>query len=344
METDGWQGLIEAQPTTEDGVPPTVKMRSGTRIHQLGEPLHQLGYGLINQGDIDRQSIAGAIGTGTHGTGPNLGNFSTSVVGATVVLADGSVVNCSAEVESDLFEIARHSLGAVGLVTEVELKVRERYRLEERQWIASPDEVFSDIDGLIAATRHFEFFWVPNRDLCACKSLDELTETPSGQAEPGEVTQVAKQVRRGWSHQIISSIREDLHTEIEYSIPAEDGPACFAEVREMIIANFPELQWPLEYRTVAADELMISAARGRPTVTISAHQDIALDDRPLFTACEEIFRSYDGRPHWGKVHYQTGDELAAIHSEYRRWWEIRDRYDPDELFVTPDLAALRPGV
>lgn len=345
VETDGWHGVVDAQPGYDDGSSPTVTVRSGTKIHQLGEPLHHLGYGLINQGDIDRQSIAGAIGTGTHGTGPTLGNFSTSVVGVTVVLADGSVVACSAEVEPDLFDIARHSLGAVGLVTEVELKVRERYRLEERQWIAPPDEVFADIDGFVAATRHFEFFWVPDRDLCACKSLDELPDSgpPGDESTIAEVTQVEKRVRHGWSHQIISSIRDDLHTEIEYSIPAEDGPACFAELRDMIASDFPELQWPLEYRTVAADDLMISAARGRPTVTISAHQDISLDDKPLFTACEEIFRSYDGRPHWGKVHYQTGDELAALHTEYRRWWELRDRYDPEQLFVTPDLAALRPG-
>ncbi len=348
VETDRWQGIVDARPAGPDGTSPTAKIRSGTKIHQLGEPLHHLGYGLINQGDIDRQSIAGAIGTGTHGTGPHLSNLSTSVTGVTVVLADGSIVRCSADTEPDLFDIARHSLGAVGLITEVDLQVRDRYRLEERQWIAPPDEVFSDIDRLIGATRHFEFFWVPDRDLCACKSLDELDaeQQPDGalSAEIAEVTQVAKRVRHGWSHQIISSIRDDLHTEIEYSIPAEAGPACFAEVRDMIARDFPDLLWPLEYRTVAADDLMISAARGRPTVTISAHQDISLDDRPLFTACEEIFRAYDGRPHWGKVHYQTGDELAALHDGYRRWWEIRDRFDPDQLFVTPDLAALRPGL
>ncbi|MEM9656226.1 MAG: D-arabinono-1,4-lactone oxidase [Actinomycetota bacterium] len=351
VETDGWQGVLDHRPAGPDGASPTVTVRSGTRIHQLGEPLHHLGYGLINQGDIDRQSIAGAIGTGTHGTGPGLGNFSTSVVGLTVVLSDGSVVTCSAQEEQELFNVARHSLGAVGLITEVQLAVRDRYRLEERQWIAPPDDVFPDIDRLIAETRHFEFFWVPNRDLCACKSLDELTGEDGAEAvaasfgpgEIAEVVEVAKRVRRGWSHQIISSIRGDRHTEIEYSIPAEAGPACFLELREMIGSRFPDLMWPLEYRTVAADDLMISAARGRPTVTISAHQDISLDDRPLFTACEEIFRSYDGRPHWGKVHYRTGDELAALHDRYREWWDLRDRYDPEGLFVTEDLAALRPG-
>jgi FAD/FMN-containing dehydrogenase len=114
------------------------------------------------------------------------------------------------------------------------------------------------------------------------------------------------------------------------------------ELREMIQRRFPDLSWPLEYRTLAADDLMISAATGRPTVTISAHQDVTLDDRPLFEACEEVFRSYDGRPHWGKVHYQSGAELAELYPLYQAWWEQRDRYDPEGLFLTKDLERLRP--
>jgi FAD/FMN-containing dehydrogenase len=153
---------------------------------------------------------------------------------------------------------------------------------------------------------------------------------------------VAKRERRGWSHQIISSIRDDLHTEMEYAVPAERGPACFAEVRELIGRDFPDLRWPVEYRTLAADDQLISVARDRPTVTISVHQDISLDDRPLFEACEAVFLAHGGRPHWGKVHYRSGTELADLHPGYRRWWDLRDHWDPTERFVTEDLAALRP--
>ncbi|MGI9597459.1 MAG: D-arabinono-1,4-lactone oxidase [Acidimicrobiales bacterium] len=363
VETDGWQGIVEPGPEhPAEGRPevdgsPLVTVRSGTRIFQLGEPLYQLGLGLINQGDIDKQSIAGAISTGTHGTGPTLANFSNAVAGVRLVLAGGDVISCSADHEPDLFAVARHSLGAVGLVTEVELRVRPRYRLHERQWVATIDDVMPRVSDLIEATRHFEFFWVPDRDLFACKSLTELPELPgqgsgvdrsvdrdaagSGPSSP-EAEVISKRERIGWSHRIISSIRDDKHTEMEYAVPAESGPACFAELREMIHTRFPDLTWPLEYRTVAADDLMISAASARPTVTISAHQDISLDDRPLFTACEEIFRRYDGRPHWGKVHYQTGEELAELYPSYRSWWELRDRFDPDGRFVTTDLARLRP--
>ncbi len=353
IETDGWQGLADdgvsdldaTDGVSEDADGPRVRIRSGSRIYQLGEPLHRRGLALINQGDIDRQSIAGATATGTHGTGPTLANLSNSVRGVRLVMADGAIVDCGHDEEPELFEVARHSLGAVGLVTEVTLRVRERYRLHERQWFAPPENVFDRLDELIGATRHFEFFWVPERDLCACKSLTELPSTGDENAVDGDIGEpedIAKRERVGWSHQIISSTRDDKHTEMEYSVPAEVGPACFGEVRELINKRFPDLAWPLEYRTLAADDLMISAAGGRPTVTISVHQDIALDDRPLFEACEQVFRSYGGRPHWGKVHYQTGDELAELYPAYRDWWEIRDRFDPDGVFVTKDLARLRP--
>jgi len=264
-----------------------------------------------------------------------LQNLSNSVVAARLVLASGDLVDCSPENEPELFELARHSLGAVGLISELTMSLRPAYRLHETVWKEDPADVFGRIDSLIAATRHFEFFWVPQGDFCACKSLAETQSDPDDMAD-------VKHQRIGWSHNIISTLREDLHTEMEYSVPAEAGPACFNEVREMILRDFPDLQWPLEYRTVAADDLWISAAGGRETVTISAHQDVALDDRPLFEACEAIFRSYNGRPHWGKQHYQTAAELSALYPRYQDWWQARDSYDPNGTFVTEYLASLRP--
>lgn len=327
---DGWHGIESVDPENQ-----TATIRSGSRIYQLGPLLHEHGLALRNQGDIDRQSIAGATSTGTHGTGPSLQNLSSSVLGARVILASGETVDCSATTSPELFELARHSLGGVGLLSTLTVQLRKAYRLHETLWKEDPGSVFARIDELVASTRHFEFFWMPQTDACACKSLAETD------AAVDDMTDVKLQ-RVGWSHDIISSTRNDLHTEMEYSVPAEVGPACFDEVRQMILSDFPDLQWPLEYRTVASDELWISAASGRPTVTISAHQDISLDDRPLFEACEAIFRRYNGRPHWGKQHYQTADELAALYPRYRDWWAARDRYDPDGVFVSDYLASLRP--
>jgi len=332
VQLDEWRGLVDVDTNAS---PPSARVRSGSRIFELGEPLFEHGVALRNQGDIDRQSVAGATSTGTHGTGPTLQNLSSSVLGARVVLASGDIAAVTATTSPELFELVRHSLGAVGLVTELTMAVRPAYRLHEILWKEDPASVFASIDERIDATRHFEFFWMPQNDVCACKSLAET------QADVDDLPETKLQ-RIGWSHNIISSQRDDLHTEMEYSVPAEQGPDCFNEVREMILRYFPDLQWPLEYRTVAADDLWISAATGRETVTISAHQDISLDDRPLFEACEAIFRRYQGRPHWGKVHYLDGNELAELYPRYRQWWEVRDAHDPDGIFVTDYLRSLRP--
>lgn len=327
---DDWTGVIDVDTDAM-----TATLRSGSRIFELGEPLHAAGVALRNQGDIDRQSIAGATSTGTHGTGPTLQNLSSSVVGARLVTAGGEVVACSAGENAELFQVARHSLGAAGLIVDLTVAVRPAYRLHETLWKEDPASVFGRIDELTAATRHFEFFWMPQLDVCACKSLAETDASVDPMPD-------VKLQRIGWSHDIISSTRNDLHTEMEYSVPAEAGPECFDEVRTMILRDFPDLTWPLEYRTLAADDLWISTASGRETVTISAHQDVSLDDRPLFEACEAIFRRYDGRPHWGKVHYRTAAELADLYPRYRDWWAVRDRWDPDGIFVSDYLATLRP--
>lgn len=332
VTTDAWQGLISVDLDARQAT-----FRSGTRIHQAGPWLFPHGLALANQGDIDQQSLAGAVATGTHGTGPDLGNLSSSVAAIRLVLASGEAVTTSPIVEPELFEVARLSLGGAGLVTELTFGLRDTYRLHERLWSEHPDDVLARIDDLVGASRHFEFFWLPGRDRCAVKTL---TETKEATLDPRADR---RRERIGWSHEIISSVRDEKHTEMEYAVPAENGPACFVELRQLILTEFPDLAWPLEYRTVASDDLWISPATQRPTVTISAHQDIALDDRPLFDACEDIFRRHQGRPHWGKVHSLAGHDLNELYPRYRDWWNVRNRVDHDGRFLTPELAALQPA-
>ena len=268
VTTDGWQGVVSTDPAARSAV-----LRSGTRLFQLGEPLLDAGLALRNQGDIDTQAIAGAIATGTHGTGPTLQNLSASVEAVRLVLASGEIATCSALDEPELFEIARHSLGGVGLVSEVQLGVRDAYRLHERQWRIPGEEVLDQFDELIAATRHFEFFWYPQGDWCGAKALAEtdahVDPMPNNKWEYVD-----------WSWKVLRSVRDERHTEMEYGVPAERGPACFAEIRELVLSRFPDV-WPVEYRTLGQDDLWISVASGRPTVTISVHQDISLDDQEL---------------------------------------------------------------
>jgi FAD/FMN-containing dehydrogenase len=310
-----------------------VTVRGGTRISALGPPLRELGLALCNQGDIDRQAIAGAVATGTHGTGPTLPNLSASVVGARIVLANGDVVDTRADLEPDLFKACQVSLGALGVMSEITLAVREPYRLEEQMWLDDLDEVLGRIDELTQATRHFEFFWQPGGTRIACKSLAETTAPV--------VTPLGKEgTRLSWSYEVLANERDDRHSEMEYSIPAESGPECMAAIRDLIAHDFPDLSWPVEYRTLASDDVWLSTAKGRETVTISIHQGIDVEDEPLFRACEKVFLSYAGRPHWGKVHYLGGESLRTAHEDWDEWWRVRDSVDPEGRFLNPYLAEL----
>jgi FAD/FMN-containing dehydrogenase len=312
-----------------------ARVWAGTRIYALGRPLHDLGLALANQGDIDRQAIAGATATGTHGTGRTLRNLSAAVAGARIVLASGDIVECNADHERELFEVARLNLGAVGVVTQLVLQLRDAYVLSERSWRESFEHIVPRIDALAGATRHFEFFWYPESDLAHAKAIAETAAAPVYPLAPeGE--------RQAWSYEVLPNDRPHLHTEMEYSVPAARGPACLAEIRALIRRDFPTMRWPVEYRTLAADDVWLSTAYARDTVTISVHQGIDEDDAPYFRACEAIFRAYEGRPHWGKVSYLDGADFARLYPRWHDWWRVRDAYDPTGVFLNGHLRALRP--
>jgi FAD/FMN-containing dehydrogenase len=330
VDASGLAGVIEI-----DAAARRAWVWAGTPIHTLGRPLHDAGLALRNQGDIDRQAIAGAVATGTHGSGRLLQNLSAAVTGARLVLASGEIADCAANENSDLWQVARLNLGAVGIVTRLELQLREAYKLAERGWSEAYEALQPKFDELINATRHFEFFWYPHNDTAIAKAIEETDAEPIYPlAEEG--------ARCAWNYEVLPNHRPHRHTEMEYSVPAESGPACLAAIRDLIRSDFPELQWPVEYRTVAADDVWLSMAYERPTVTVSVHQDINEDDEPYFRACEAIFLSFDGRPHWGKVNYLDGAQLAACHPRWHDWWAVRDQVDPDQLFLNDYLRAIRP--
>ncbi len=326
----GLSGVIE----TDVGLGRAV-VWAGSRIYSLGNALNQRGLAFANQGDIDQQAIVGATATGTHGTGVTLRNFSAQVLGLRLVLASGDVVDASAEENAELWQAARLHLGAFGIVTRLTLAVRSRYRLREQSWDSTLDEVLADCDKLVPDNRHFEFFWYPQDDRAVVKIINETEDE-------AEYPLAAEGSRCAWSHEVLPNHRPVAHTEMEYSVPAERGIACMREIRDLLRNRFPDVAWPVEYRTLAADDVWLSTAYERDTVTISVHLGMDEDDEPYFRACEEIFLAHDGRPHWGKVHYLDGGTLARIHPRWAEWWRVRDAWDPKDTFLNAYLTSLRP--
>ena len=318
---------------SSDGDALEAMVWAGTKIRALGEPLLALGMALENQGDVDVQSVGGALGTGTHGTGRTLRNLSSQAVALRLVTADGELVECSAERDPDLFRAARVSLGLLGVTSAVRLRLLPAYRLHERICSADTETCLAELVDRIAENRHFEFFWFPGPDRVEMKTLNPTEAAPNELPDvPGE--------RIGWSCHIISSVRELKFHEMEYSVPAEAGPDCFREVRARIREKHPEVVWPVEFRTLASDDADLSPAEGRETVTISVHQDGRLPFRDFFADVEPIFRSHRGRPHWGKIHTCSAEQLRALYPRWDAFGAVRRGMDPEGRFLNDHLRGL----
>lgn len=330
VDASGLAGIINIDTTAK-----TAWVYAGSRIYSLGRPLQDAGLALANQGDIDRQAIAGACATGTHGTGKHLKNLSAAVIGARIALASGELVDCNAQEHPDLYQAARLSLGSLGIVTRLQLQLRDAYKLRESGFETDYTSLVARVPELIEENDRFEFFWYPRTDQATAKVINETLENP--------VYPLAVEGRRqAWNYEVLPNHRPHFHTEMEYSVPAEQGLACLDEIRHLLHNTFTDVSWPVEYRTVAPDDVWLSMAYERPTVTISVHQDVAVDETAYYDACERIFRRYDGRPHWGKVNYLSGETLASIHPRWQDWWAARNAADPEGTFLNDYMQTLAP--
>jgi FAD/FMN-containing dehydrogenase len=305
-----------------------VEIGAGARIADIGAELQAAGLALANQGDVDVQRIAGAISTGTHGTGRKLGSISTMVAGLKLVTAGGEVVEVSG---SDL-KAAALSLGTLGVIVSVTLNLLPAYRLRERVWREPIERALERLPELAAENRHFEFFWLPETDEADCKALHPSLDETITTVEPGE--------RIDWSWRIFPSERTRKFIESEWSVPAERGPECFLAIRELMRTRHVEVKWPVEYRTVMGDDLPLSPAFGRDTVAISIHQGAGKPWEDFFRDAQEIFRGFNGRPHWGKWHSLKAKDFAALYPQWDRFVATRRRFDPVGRFLTPYLRCI----
>jgi FAD/FMN-containing dehydrogenase len=264
-----------------------------------------------------------------------LQNLSASIESMTLVDGSGQRRLCSKATLGDDFDALKVGLGAFGVVTEIEMNLRPAFKLREQSDSLSGTEVLSNLEALGASGERFEFFWQPRQDAALIKTLTETLEAPDYPVgSEGE--------RCGWNFEVLPNHRPHLHTEMEYSVAAEDGPKCFAEIRDLLLHRFTEVQWPVEYRTLAKDDSWLSNAFGRETVTISVHEDVRNDERAYYQACETIFLKYQGRPHWGKVHYAQGADFLQNYPRWLDWWRVRDDFDPAGRFLNDFLASIRP--
>ena len=331
---DAFSGLVGVEGPDGDGGTRVV-LGAGTPIHALGPLLAAEGLALENQGDIDRQTLAGAVATGTHGTGLGLGSLSAAVTAVDLVDGRGAMRRIDG---GDALAAARVSLGLLGVTTALGLRAVPLYGLHERNEVEGVEETLAVLHARLEDHRHHEFWWIPRTDACIAKTLD-LIEVPAA-PRLEEIPFGAAGERWGAAWQVFPSAREQRFEELEYAVPVEQGPACFRALRAAVLERFPKLPWPVEYRVVAGDDGWLSPTAGRTVAAISVHQDARRDPEPLFACAESVLRAFGGRPHWGKRHGLGAGELAELYPRLGDFHALRRRLDPDDVFLGKWLAAV----
>jgi L-gulonolactone oxidase len=378
--TDGVQVRLErlAGVVRADRQTGLVTVLAGTRLHTLTEALWQLGLSMTNLGDIDVQTIAGAISTGTHGTGLRYGGIATQVRALDLVLADGSTLTCSAEDNPDVFAAARVGLGALGVIATVTLQCEPAFALAAAEGPATLDEVLAALDENVLGNDHFEFYWFPHTRRVLTKRNNRVlpgTELrPVGRfrhwfddeflanrvfdgvnrlttRRPALIPRLNGIAARmlsardyiDRSHRVFASMRTVRFREMEYAVPRAAVPQVLAGIERYLATSGEQVGFPVEVRFAAADDIWLSTAYERETGYIAVHQYHQREHEPYFRAVEAIAKDVGGRPHWGKLHYRDADSLRATYSRFDDFLAVRDKLDPQRVFGNEYLAQVLGG-
>jgi len=367
IDLSGYAG-VEAVDTTTG----RVRVRAGTTLRTLNRALDAHGLALANLGDVDAQTVAGAVATGTHGTGARLGGLATQITALDLVLADGTAVSCSAEAEPDLFAAARVGLGALGVVTHVTLQCVPAFVLRAVERPEPLDDVVAGFDRAADEADHYEFYWFPYGSRALVKRNDRV---PPGAAPPplspvrrfveydlvenaafGALCRVGRAVPSAApalgrlassalspreygdrSHRVFTTRRRVRFVESEWALPRERLGEVLAELRALVPRLRHPVLFPVEVRVAAADDVWLSTAHGRDTAYVAVHQYVGAPRSEWFGAVGGIAAAAGGRPHWGKEHHLDATDLRERYPCFEDFRRVRRDVDPGGLFANTHL-------
>ena len=352
-----------------------VRVAAGTHLYELPALLAPYGLALQNMGDVDRQTIAGATSTGTHGTGNGFAGLAAQIVAVTLVTGDGTLLHVSDTENPELLPAVRLGLGALGILVDLTIQCVPAYLLHA---VDTPEPLEAVLDGYLersASADHFEFYWFPHTETALTKTNtrlppgadraplgrlnrwvdDELLANglyratcAAGVVVPPLVPRVNRLAERltgsrdvtDHSHRVFVTNRSVRFHEMEYALPRDAVPAALREVRALIQKRGWRISFPLEVRTAAADDLWLSTGFGRETGYIAVHMYYRQNPSRYFTDVEAIMRAHDGRPHWGKMHELNADALRTVYPHFDDFLAVRDRLDPERRFTNRYLERV----
>ena len=361
VELGGLSGLVHVDRSRK-----LVRVRSGTQLSMLNAELAKHGLAMPNLGDIDVQTVSGALATGTHGTGVGYGCLSTFVEELELVLGTGEVARCSRTERPDLFQAALVGVGAVGIVTEVTLRCVDAFILHADERPTPLADVLASIDERISTNDHFEFYWMPYTEKTLTKANNRVPtdEKPRGsfnrwfnddllentvlggvvrlcRAVPALTPTLLRTTAMAFSPRVYTE-RSDLvftsprrvrFVEMEYGLPRAALGEAFAGLRR-VIDNLPvKVTMPVEVRFTAADDIWLSHGQGRDNAYIAIHQFVGVPFEQYLRGFEAVCKPLGGRPHWGKMHYRDASSLRPAYPHFDDFLAVRDKVDPDRVFA-----------
>ncbi len=370
-------------------------VEAGCPLHVFNAELLRWGLTLANMGDIQVQTVAGAIQTGTHGTGRDVGGMAAQVAGLELVLADGTIATCGAPSEGRppqtpppadappadappadapaLFDAARVGLGALGVLTAVTFRVVPAFLLEAREEPMSWSEVISRLDELTLENEHFEFYWFPHTEGCLTKRDNRSAGPPQplgrlryllddeflsntvfgvtcrlGHAVPAVIKTVNGAAGKALGsrsyvdapYKVFTSPRRVRFKEQEYAIPRGSLADVLAEVRALFTRRDWRISFPIEVRVTPGDDPWLSTAYGRDSAYIAIHVFHASPHLEYFRDVEAVMTAAGGRPHWGKMHTRSADDLSREYPRFRDFVALRDELDPERRFGNAYLTQV----
>ena len=343
-------------------------VKAGTRLGALGPALAAHGRAMPNLPDINKQSLAGAISTGTHGTGTKLTAIHGDVMALTLITSDGKTIETDAANRPDIFNAARVSLGSLGVITQVKLRTSENRRLRRRVWIDPLEKAMAEAEQRWATHRNYEFYAVPFTGLAACIAHDETDDPaePRGKDQDDAFLEALRTLRNllgfstplrkaaarallagtkpetavdeGWK--LLSTNRPERFNEMEFHLPPETQMAALKEVVETIERERPDVFFPIELRRIAPDDAWLSPFQGGPRGSVAVHAHYRDDFAFLYELIEPIFIRHGGRPHWGKLHSLHGPQLAALYPHWNEFLDVRRELDPQGRMLNLYLQGL----
>lgn len=332
VNLDKWKGLIHFNKDEQ-----VATFRTGTTVNEANKALKEVGLALFNTGDVDVQTLAGAISTGTHGTGTRMQNLSSMLESVRLITYQGAANDFSDKNDPLIMKAMRVSLGSLGVFSQITVKTKPLFKLRRIELGVNVNECIEHFDQVAEENRNVDFYWYPRRDDIKIRILNEPEKSPT--SFPFKYT--CREEEEGWVGDILPRHRDLKFDEMEYALPREAGMACFNEIRKRIKEKHrKEVAWRVLFRTIAADQNYISPHNNRDSVAISLHHNAGLPFDNFFNDIEPIFLAHGGRPHWAKLHHQKSDYLKALYPEWNKFHDIRKQLDPEGFFMNQHLNDL----